>query len=149
ISAVNERVVWASGTGGTWLRTTDGGASWRASAVPGAEKLDFCGIRAFDERTAILMSIGANGQSRTYKTTDAGERWDLLLTNPAPKGFFDSIAFWDTDRGMVVGDAIDGSAQVLTTLDGGAHWERRKVPAAVPNEGSFAASNTCIFVRGK
>src|SRR5438270_1246479 len=67
VSAVNERVVWASGSGGTWLRTTDGGATWKASKIEGAEALDFRGIRAFDDRTAWVMSIGPGEKSLIYK----------------------------------------------------------------------------------
>src|ERR1051326_2550147 len=148
VSAVDRNVVWASGTGGTYLHTTDGGVTWTAAKVPGAESLDFRGIRAVDARTVYLMSSGSGGLSRIYKTTDAGAHWDLQFTNPNPKGFFDSIAFWDSAHGIVVGDAIDGHTEVLTTEDGGAHWQHRQTPAALPNGGSFAASNTCLFVLG-
>jgi len=148
LSAVDEKIVWASGTGGTFLRTVDGGATWTAGKVPGAEALDFRGIRGFDARTAVVMSIGPGEKSRIYKTTDGGEHWSLLFTHPDSKGFLDSIAFWDADHGIVVGDALDGTADVRTTDDGGAHWQRQKTPAALPNEGSFAASNTCVFVAG-
>jgi photosystem II stability/assembly factor-like uncharacterized protein len=41
ISAVNARVAWASGAGGTFTVTTDGGDTWRAGMVPGAEELQF------------------------------------------------------------------------------------------------------------
>src|ERR1700677_5172138 len=68
VSAVNAQVVWASGTAGTYLLTRDAGATWRAAQVPGAEKLDFRAVWAFDERTAFLLSIGTGGQSRIYKT---------------------------------------------------------------------------------
>jgi photosystem II stability/assembly factor-like uncharacterized protein len=146
ISAVSDQVVWASGTGGTFLRTTDGGATWTASKVPGAETLDFRGIRAIDARTAYLMSIGPGDKSRIYKTTDAGEHWSLQFSHPDPKGFLDSIAFWDANRGIVVGDALEGSADIRTTDDGGQHWQRQKTPPAILNEGSFAASNTCLFL---
>src|ERR1035437_1130164 len=44
VSAVDARSVWASGSGGAWLATTDGGVTWRAAKVPGAETLDFRGI---------------------------------------------------------------------------------------------------------
>jgi photosystem II stability/assembly factor-like uncharacterized protein len=148
ISAVNPRVVWASGTGGTFLHTTDGGATWTAGKVPGGETLDFRGIRAVDERTVYLMSSGAGEKSRIYKTVDAGGHWDLQFTNPDAKGFFDSIAFWDASHGIVLGDALNGHAEVLTTADGGAHWQHEQTPDALPNEGSFAASNTCLFVLG-
>src|ERR1700730_4161584 len=41
ISPVNSRVVWASGLGGTYAVTTNGGKTWRAAVVPGAETLQF------------------------------------------------------------------------------------------------------------
>ena len=41
IHAVDAQVAWASGTGGTILRTIDGGTNWTKCAVPpDAEKLD-------------------------------------------------------------------------------------------------------------
>jgi photosystem II stability/assembly factor-like uncharacterized protein len=148
VSAVTPEIVWASGSGGTYLHTADGGATWTAARVPGAETLDFRGIRAIDARTVYLMSSGSGDKSRIYQTTDAGLHWNLQYTNSNPKGFFDSIAFWDAMHGIVLGDAIDGHAEVLTTSDGGAHWEHQQTPPALPNEGSFAASNTCLFVLG-
>ena len=148
ISAADDQTVWASGSAGTFLRTTNGGATWTASRVPGAEALDFRGIRAFDTRTAVLMSIGPGEKSRIYRTTDAGATWSLLFTHPDPKGFLDSIAFWDRDHGIVLGDPLDGSPDIRTTDDAGTHWQRQKTPAALPNEGAFAASNTCLFLRG-
>jgi len=148
LGAVNAKVVWASGTGGTYLRTTDSGANWRAGVVPGAERLDFRDLHAVDARTVYLMSIGSGEQSRIYKTLDAGVTWKLLFTNPDPNGFFDALAFWDARRGIVIGDAVDGHPAVFTTVDGGEHWRRQQTPAAVPNEGSFAASGTCLIVRG-
>ena len=148
ISAVNADVAWASGAGGTWLRTTDGGATWTASKVPGAEDLDFRDVQAVDERTAYLLSIGTGDKSRIYKTTDGGSEWKLQLTNPDAKGFFDALAFWDPKHGIVLGDPVDGHFVVLTTEDGGDHWQRRPTPPAMPNEGAFAASGTCLAVMG-
>ncbi len=149
VSAVDTKTAWASGSGGTYLNTTDAGATWQASQVPGGESLDFRGIRAIDARTVYLMSAGSGDKSRIYKTTDAGKHWTLQFTNSDPKGFFDAIAFWDRDHGIVVGDQLNGRAEVRTTDDGGAHWERRDPPAGLPNEGAFAASNTCLTLHGK
>ena len=147
-SAVDTGNAFASGGGGTWLVTADAGVTWRAAMVPGAETLDFRGIRAIDTRTVYLMSAGPGDKSRIYKTADAGVHWTLLFTNPDPKGFFDAIAFWDAQHGIVVGDPLDGRAEVLTTDDGGATWQRRSTPAALAGEGSFAASNTCLTLLG-
>ena len=148
VSAVDARTVFASGSGGTWLATTDGGIAWHASQVPGAETVYFRGIWASDARTIFLMSAGSGDKSRIYRTGDAGAHWTLLFTNADPQGFFDAIAFWDAQHGIVVGDPVDGRAAVLTTDDGGATWQRRAPPAALPNEGSFAASNTCLTLLG-
>jgi len=148
VSAVNKDVAWASGTGGTFLRTADGGQTWSAGQVPGAEKLDFRDVQAVDVRTAYLLSIGTGELSRVYKTTDAGAHWTLQLTNPDAKGFFDCFAFWDARHGALVGDPVDGHLVVMTTADGGEHWVRRETPAAVAGEGAFAASGTCIAASG-
>ena len=149
VSAVSPAVVWASGAGGTYLRTLDGGATWRAAVVPGAEKLDFRALHALDSRTAWLMSSGPGAQSSVYKTADGGAHWSLLYTNPDACGFFDALAFWDARRAVVLGDPVDGQFAILTTEDGGQNWQRRTLPPALPNEGAFAASNSCLQVRGK
>ena len=149
LCAVDARVVWASGTAGTWLVTADGGQSWRAARVPGAERLDFRAVHALDRNTAWLLSIGTGAQSRIYKTGDGGAHWQLQFTDPDARGFFDGLAFWDAAHGIVVGDPVDGRFAIFTTQDGGAHWTRHSAPPAVPNEGVFAASNSSLAVRGK
>src|SRR5260370_8171492 len=65
LSAVSADVIWASGTGGTVIKTVDGGKTWAVMVVPGAEKLDFRGIRAFDDKTALIMSSGPAEQDRS------------------------------------------------------------------------------------
>jgi photosystem II stability/assembly factor-like uncharacterized protein len=147
ISAANKRTVWASGTGGTVLRTVDGGATWESVVVPGAEKLDFRGIRVIDARTVFLLSSGPGDLSRVYRTTDGGTHWAVVFTNPDPPGFFDAIAFWDSKHGIIAGDPVGGSFTIFTTFDGGTNWDRRAAPAAASDEGAFAASNSCIMVR--
>ena len=149
VSAVDASVIWASGSGGTYLRTIDGGAVWHAGVVPGAADLDFRAVHALDRNTAWLLSSGPGDKSRIYKTADAGAHWSLLFSNPDAGGFFDGLAFWDASRGVVLGDPVDGQFVILTTEDGGRTWKRRKTPPALPNEGAFAASNSCLVARGK
>ena len=66
IQAVNEEMAWASGTGGTVLRTLDGGAHWLPCAVPDAESdgktLDFRGVQAVDAETAMVMASGTTAK---------------------------------------------------------------------------------------
>ena len=152
VSAVNATIIWASGTHGTYLRTTDAGKSWTTAQVPGAEKLDFRDVEAFSADEAYLLAAGPGNQSRIYKTTDAGQHWSLQFTNTDPQGFYDCFAFWDRNHGIAVGDPVDGRFELLTTDDGGVHWTQhptRSRPQALPREGAFAASGTCIAVQGK
>lgn len=147
VSAVNASVVWASGSGGTYLRTLDGGATWHTGVVPDAADLDFRSVRAFDANTAWLMSSGTGAKSRIYRTADGGAHWSLLYTNPDAGGFFDALAFWNKHRGIVLGDPVDGQFAILTT-EGSRNWRRRQLPPALASEGAFAASNSCLVVRG-
>lgn len=150
LAVVSPTVAWASGAKGTVLRTTDGG-TWQVLAIPDADKLDFRDIHAFDANTAIVMGAGPGTASRIYRTNDGGATWKLLITNPDPAGFWDAIAFWDAKRGLVFGDPVNGHFQVLVTSDGGDTWQPVKDEAglvALPKEGAFAASGTCLTVAG-
>jgi photosystem II stability/assembly factor-like uncharacterized protein len=148
LCVVSPQVVWASGTKGTFLTTTDGGQHWRAAFVPGAEALDFRDVEALDANTAYLLASGEGANSRVYKTSDAGGHWELLLTNPDAKGFFDSLAFWDKSHAILVGDPVDGHFVIFTSADAGKTWQRRQTPPALEGEGAFAASGTSIVTQG-
>lgn len=149
LSVVSDKVAWASGAKGTVLRTVDG-QQWQAMQVPDADKIDFRDIQAFDARTAIVMGAGPGAASRIYRTLDGGSTWKLVTTNQVPDGFWDAMAFWDKDNGILFGDPVKGSFQVYTTADGGLTWQEvaSKGIEAMPNEGAFAASGTCLTVAG-
>jgi photosystem II stability/assembly factor-like uncharacterized protein len=149
VSAAGRGVVWASGTAGTYLLSANGGATWRAAQVPGAADLDFRAVHAIDGRTAYLLASGPGDKSRIYKTTDGGAHWTLQFTNPDPGGFLDAFGFWDASHGVALGDPVSGAFSILTTSDGGAHWTPRPGPKALPLEGAFAASGTCLIVTGR
>lgn len=154
VSAVNDRVAWASGTDGTIVRTVDGGATWQRISAPAdvdAAKLDFRDIDAVDERVAYALSIGPGEASRIYKTSDGGATWVKQFVNTDPKAFFDAMTFWTPERGLVISDSVESKFVILTTRDGGNSWTRvpaAALPAALPNEGAFAASGTNIAVYG-
>jgi photosystem II stability/assembly factor-like uncharacterized protein len=165
--------VWASGTSGTVLRSEDGGYLWQTCAIPpGAEKLDFRGIQAFDENTAIVMSSGPGDQSRLYKTTDGCQSWHLLFTNPDKDGFWDAIRFElaspnDHNRinsglmkGVLIGDPVNGKFVIYTTGNSGDTWEpwephdsqfpkvAHHPASAETGEALFAASNSAVIAPG-
>lgn len=147
ISVVDERVVWVSGLGGTFARTSDGGETWQSGIVEGAEELQFRDVHAVDASIAYLLSAGPGEQSRIYKTLDAGTSWTLQFVNQNPEAFFDCIDFWDAESGLAFSDSVEGRFTVIETRDGGERWlpiEASLLPPAQPGEGGFAASGTCL-----
>jgi photosystem II stability/assembly factor-like uncharacterized protein len=151
LSVVSGEVAWAGGTGGTFLRTTDGGKTWRPGTVPGASSLDFRDVHATDDKTALLLSIGEGEKSRIYETTDGGATWTTIYVTRDPKAFLDALAFWDPDHGLAFGDPVDGRFMMLRTEDGAKSWKPSPIewmPLALPGEGAFAASGTCLVVGG-
>src|ERR1700687_4303562 len=109
VSPVNSRVVWAAGTGGTYVVTTDGGATWKAAVVPGAESLQFRDVQAFSDKVAYLLSIGNNTTDfRIYKTMDGGATWTIEFTNETVNAFYDCFAFWTPRRGLAHSDSVNG-----------------------------------------
>jgi photosystem II stability/assembly factor-like uncharacterized protein len=153
LSVVSANVVWASGTGGTVIKTIDGGKTWSVIVVPGAETLDFRGIRAWDDEAALIISSGPaeKGQARIFRTQDGGKSWQQVFEEKRAGIFFDAIAFWDRRHGILLSDPIDGHFALFRTDDGGASWRQippAALPSSLPNEGAFAASNSCLTVQG-
>lgn len=152
VSAVSDKIAWASGSNGTCLKTIDGGETWQVLTVSDSDKLDFRDVDAFDADTAYLLSIGEGDKSRIYKTTDGGKSWQLQFTNHKPKAFFDAMAFWDRNRGIAFSDPVDGKLVIIKTEDGGKTWKEipsENIPPAVSGEGGFAASGSCITIQGR
>jgi photosystem II stability/assembly factor-like uncharacterized protein len=160
IHAVGGGVAWASGTNGTVLRTEDSGYMWQSCAMPpGAEKLDFRGIWAWDADNAVIMSSGPGDQSRLYKTTDGCSHWTLLYTNPDKDGFWDAIQFTTRGHGILLGDPTsvsnsngksDLALTIMKTLDGGTTWTRDPATEGsirvADGTGAFAASNSSLAI---
>ena len=146
VSAVSGQVAWISGTRGSWARTLDGGATWQAGMVPGADSLEFRDVQAASADTAWLLAAGNGDKSRIYKTSNGGRTWSIQFVSTDQRAFFDCIAFWDSKRGIAISDAVEKDFILLRTEDGGSTWNRvTGLPAAVEGEGLFAASGTCLL----
>jgi photosystem II stability/assembly factor-like uncharacterized protein len=138
---------WASGFGGTVLRTVDG-TRWERVAVPMGEKLDFRDVEWLGGDTVVLLSAGQGEAAKLFQSADGGTTWRLFHTNPEKDGFYDAIAFWDDQNGIVLGDPVKGRFIVRTTANAGRTWyvpKSLQMPPALPGEGAFAASGTCLF----
>ena len=147
---VSAPVVWASGSNGVILRSLDAGKTWQRLRVANGDQLDFRGIVAFNATTAYVMSSGEGDKSRIYKTADGGKTWKLQYADKRKEFFLDTIACLTALRCFALGDPIEGKFLLLITTDG-EHWNpfaRTNMPMALPGEGAFAASNTCLLLSG-
>lgn len=147
VHAVNDSIVWASGTGGTIVRTLNGGATWTARPVPGGDSLQFRDVHAFGADTAFALAIGNGEASRIYRTTDGGSSWREQFRNTDSLAFYDCFTFLDSQRGVVFGDAARGRTHILRTTNSGNRWALlpdANVPAPLEGEGAYAASGRCV-----
>jgi photosystem II stability/assembly factor-like uncharacterized protein len=148
VSAVDDKIAWASGAKGAVLRTVDGGKTWTRTPVPGADNLDFRDIQAFGADSAIVLAVGR--PARIFKTEDGGATWTETYTEDTPGIFLDAFAWFDETSALALGDPLDGRFVFLTTSFGGRSWTFMPDfcrPLAEKGEGAFAASGTCLSVR--
>jgi photosystem II stability/assembly factor-like uncharacterized protein len=156
VHAVGGGVVWASGTEGRILRSEDTGYLWQQCATPpGAAKLDFRSIWAWDAFHVLALSSGTGEASRLYQTTDGCSSWKLLLTNSDPAGFWDGLLFLDRQHGLIYGDPSQDAGRtdhvrfgLLETQDGGKTWSPAVELQPLPGESVFAASNSAMTASG-
>jgi photosystem II stability/assembly factor-like uncharacterized protein len=150
--AVSGSVVWAAGRGGRYARSTDGGATWTAGVILGAEGMVLVDVAALDERTACVLATSFDGGvGRIYRTADGGATWTVSYERQGQGVFFDGMAFWDAHRGLAFSDPVEGAFLIVRTVDGCASWTkvpRAGIPDVLEGEAAFAASGTAIAVAG-
>ena len=150
LAAVNDRVIWASGTNGTVGLSLNGGETWKWIQVKGFEKTDFRDIEAFDPATAVIMGIGE--PAYILRTVDAGQTWKVVFENKTPGMFLDAMEFWNEQSGIVIGDPVNQKFFIARTFDGGNSWRTippQNYPVADSGEACFASSGTNIRVLAK
>lgn len=146
LSVVDDRVVWASGTRGTVIRSTDGGGTWRVDSIPGAGTFDLRAIHAQSDQVAHVAATAG----RIWRTTDGGRTWSLKYQAADTSMFLDGIVFRSAREGMALGDPMGGRFVILVTHDGGDTWSMAPEPsrpAALEGEAAFAASGTSLIFK--
>lgn len=151
LAAVDSLVAWAGGRNGAFARTADGGATWVAGVVSGAESLFFVDVHALDADSAWLLGTSFDGGlARIYHTTDGGATWRVQFEDTTPGAFYDGFAFWDAQHGVAFGDPVDGSFRIVRTEDGGRTWSvvaPKNIPPPLEGEAGFAASGTAVVTQ--
>ena len=143
LHVVDKNIVWASGSGGEYLLSANGGQSWKLGYIDGAEEDDLRSIYAWNANRALVL--GTSNPGRAFLTETAGEDWQIVYKNTSPGIFFNSLSFADEFRGLALSDPIDSTSFLIRTNDGGLSWEEIDgMPVLLDKEFNFAASNSCI-----
>lgn len=148
---MSNHVAWVTGSHGSVLRTTDGGATWIDVSPDGLGDLEFRDVHAFSEHDAVILSIGFGESSRILRTIDGGANWATMFINKEERAFYNFLGFYDDKQhGIAFSDTVDGCFRIITTSDGGANWHvvpQGSLPQALEHEGAFAASGKNMALR--
>ena len=110
---VNQQDGWICGSGGTLLKTNDGGSSWEQISTNFNN--DFYAIFFIDENIGWL--VGSNGI--ILKTIDRGKEWNQQNSNTSYS--LSDVFFVDENNGWITTGTINDT-QVLKTTNGGQTW---------------------------
>ena len=147
---MSPRVVWASGTDGTVIRTEDGGATWTRSTIP-------------ERRQARLPRHRCGQRAHRLRAQHRRRRCLADLQDHRRRTHLDAAVQECGQAGVLRRDGLPRLASRLRVQrqrrrppghprddDGGAHWSRigEGLPPALENEGAFAASGTNIAIDG-
>ncbi len=145
LSVVSNKIVWASGSGGSVGKSVDGGKSFKWITVKGYEKRDFRDIEAYNHKTAIIMAVAE--PALILKTIDGGENWYKVFEDSTKDMFLDAMHTVGKNI-HVLGDPINGKAFFAMSKDLGETWETDKLNGISLNEGEafFASSGTNLQI---
>jgi hypothetical protein len=148
LSAVSDRIIWVSGSGGSVGLSTNGGNHWTWIRVPGYETTDFRDIEGFSSKEAVVLGI--TKPAVILKTTDGGKSWLTVFEDSSKSVFLDAMDF-SGDQGAVIGDPTQGYPFFAVTKDRGRTWIRKDPPGfekMEKGESFFAASGSNIRKTG-
>ncbi len=110
VACIDSATAVAVGSGGTIIRTTDGGASWLRQ--PSGISFSLSGVFFLNRDTGF--AVGDYGT--ILRTTDAGLRWSAGFDTSGQN--LRKIFFTGPSNGTIVGDA----GLILHSSDGGTSW---------------------------
>ncbi len=128
-----------------FLRTADGGKTWRYDTIQSPSKYVIASISPIDGNTcyACMYNQGDNQGGALgggiFKTTDGGATWKQLAVGKIfnSTSFPDFVYFFDAKHGVAVGDGNGPGKpymEIYTTDDAGATWvrvPRKNIPPVI------------------
>lgn len=109
VDFINTSTGWVAGSGGTLLKTINGGESWNFVSVPNQ---DYRAVDFLDANNGYLIA----NSGKVYKTTDGGLNWTEKVLNGGCSYYPSQLQFLTNNLGYVLCDKL------FRTTDGGQNW---------------------------
>jgi photosystem II stability/assembly factor-like uncharacterized protein len=148
LSAVNDKIIWVSGSGGCVGLSTDGGENWKWIRVQKYEKTDFRDIEAFSDQEAVIMGI--TEPAVILRTIDGGNSWTTAFEDSSKSVFLDAMDF-SGGEAILIGDPDNEEIFFARSNDRGKSWVKSAsgLEATAKGEAFFAASGSNVrFIPG-
>lgn len=124
----------AAGGGGTFMRSTDAGATWSTSFAIGSS------VNAM-HLVSSSLGFAVGDQGFIARTNDGGQTWTPQTSSVQTT--LNDVHFFDANLGLAVGD----SNTMLRSTDGGATWTKITMPPHGNAYGvRFADANIAVAV---
>jgi photosystem II stability/assembly factor-like uncharacterized protein len=130
----------AIGDTGLWLKTEDGGKTWRKMLKRTNRALNTASC--FGKDTAWVASDGAMfGLGTVFRTCDGGSTWNNVLCCTGSAYFYDSKTFWTIDSGY----------QLVKSTDCGESFTSWNYKTSCGDPGILFVNDSCgwVFDRGR
>jgi len=132
----------------SFLRSADGGSTWRLDSVDAPAGYGLSCISPLDGNTcfAAMYNAFAGIGGGVFKTVDGGNTWKQINAGSlfSASSFPDVVYFFDAQHGLTVGDD-DGTdisrLEIYTTSDAGKTWQRVPDKNLPPTAGYAFSSN--------
>jgi photosystem II stability/assembly factor-like uncharacterized protein len=132
IDQIGENTIVAGGNNGAFMKSTDGGNSWRtyyASANNVSPTIK--GLWFLNEK----IGFTAQKNKTVNKTIDGGKTWTQIMKDSSLSNFDNSdVQFLNEDIGFVVGKAAKGIGVFYSTTNGGESWSTLIADSVLTNE---------------
>jgi len=122
VSIVDDQNAWAVGDAGVVRRTTNGGATWSATAIPLSGQPNHQVFALSADVAFVCVNPSAGNDGRIYRTTTGGTSWSMVYQNTGTGAFINAVYMFDATNGLAMGDPVNSQWTLLQTTNGGATW---------------------------
>jgi photosystem II stability/assembly factor-like uncharacterized protein len=130
LEKISSKELWAVGSQGMILHSTDGGIEWQERQIMDPEQV-FASISFSDSSNAWIVG----NQGCILHSSDQGQTWKKVTVPEVKDYYLTCVFFLDSSHGWIVGEC----GTMLITNDGGKSWQ------FIETDNFFTIFNDVVF----